>query len=130
MSLPVHNIPTAPCGPARNIRVERISTTAFEVTWKDPVPEHINAVGGIPGYRVVIGSINCTNTIKSTQTTNLKVVFDGLKPGTMYCVRVFPLNSIGAAPDDIVRDSAVTVELPDVLRKFSYSCAIIMCSLK
>jgi hypothetical protein len=30
-------------------------------------------------------------------------------------VRVFPLNNIGAAPDDIVRDSAVRVELPDVL---------------
>ena len=76
-------------------------------------------MGGITGYKVVIGSRNCTNTIKSTQTTNLKVVFDGLKPGNVYCVRVFPLNNIGAAPDDIVRDSAVIVELPDVLCKFS-----------
>ena len=109
----------APSGPARNIRVERISTTAVEVTWEDPGRQHINAVGGITGYRVVVGNNNCRSTIKSTQTTNLKVVFDGLEPGAVYCVRVFPLNSIGAAPNGIVRNSSVRVELPDVLRKFT-----------
>ena len=108
-----------PSGPPRNIRVERISTTAVKVTWEDPAPEHINAVGGITGYEVVIGSKKCRKTEKSIETTNLKAVFDGLKPGTMYCVRLFPLNSIGAAPDDIVRDSAVTVEFPHVLRKLA-----------
>ena len=111
----------APSGPARNIRVERISTTAVEVTWEDPAPEHINAVGGITGYEVVIGSGECRGESKKPRnTTNLKVVFDGLDPGNRYCVRVFPLNSIGAAPNGIVRNSAVTVELPDVLRKFAW----------
>ena len=109
----------APSGPARNIGVERISTTAVEVTWGDPGRQHINAVGGITGYRVVVGNNNCRSTIKSTQTTNLKVVFDGLEPGAVYCVRVFPLNSIGTAPNGIVMNSAVRVELPDVLRKFT-----------
>ena len=76
-------------------------------------------MGGITEYRVVIGSKNCRKIEKSSETTNLKVVFDGLKPGTVYCVRVFPLNNIGASPNDIVTNSSVIVELPDVLRKFT-----------
>ena len=76
-------------------------------------------MGGITGYEVIIGSKKCRKTEKSIETTKFKVVIDGLKPGTVYCVRVFPLNSIGAAPDGIVRNSSVIVELPDVLRKFT-----------
>ena len=112
----------APSGPARNIRVERISTTAIEVTWNNPAPEHINAAGGITGYKVVIGSGDCRGELEKPKpniTTNLKFVFDGLNPGNEYCVRVFPLNNIGAAPDGIVKDSAVRVKLPNVLRKFA-----------
>ena len=75
-------------------------------------------MGGITGYSVIIGNSNC-RTMRSTLTTKLKIVFGGLVPGTVYCVRVFPLNNIGAAPDDIVRNSAVRVELPDVLCKLA-----------
>ena len=106
-----------PSGPARNITVERISTTAVSVTWEAPDYENINAVGGITEYRVVIGNRNCNSISKSSETTNLRVVFDSLEPGSSYCVRVFPLNNVGVTPNDIVRNSAVRVELPDVLRK-------------
>jgi hypothetical protein len=155
--LSVRTKDSAPSGPARNIRVERISTTAIEVTWNNPDPEHINAVGGITGYKVVIGSRDCRGESKKTKnTTNLKVVFDGLKPGTVggitgyrvvignrkcttelqtwtvqdnvntvrfgslepggrYCVRIYPFNNDGPAPESIVKDSAVTTKLPDLL---------------
>ena len=106
-----------PSGPAVNITVERISTTAVNVMWEAPDYEDINAVGGITGYRVVVGNRKCTRISKSSETTNLRVVFDDLEPGSSYCVRVFPLNNVGVTPNDIVRNSAVRVELPDVLRK-------------
>ena len=72
---------------------------------------------GISGYRVVIGNRKCSQNLTSSETTNLRVVFDNLEPGSIYCVRVFPLNNVGVTPNDIVRNSAVRVELPDVLRK-------------
>ena len=97
--------------------MERIGFTAVSVTWEAPDYEGINAVGGITGYRVVIGNRRCNQNLTSSETTNLRVVFDNLEPGSSYCVRVFPLNNVGATPNDIVRNSAVRVELPDLPRK-------------
>ena len=106
-----------PSGPARNITVERIGFTTVSVTWEVPDYEDINAVGGITGYRVVIGNRRCNQNLKLSETTNLRVVFDNLEPGSIYCVRVFPLNNVGVTPNDIVRNSAVRVELPYLPRK-------------
>ena len=86
------------------------------MTWEAPDYEDINAVGGITGYRVVIGN-RCNQNVTSSETTKLRVVFDNLEPGSSYCVRVFPLNNVGVTPNNVVRNSAVRVDLPDVLRK-------------
>ena len=86
------------------------------MTWEAPEYDHINAVGGITGYRVVIGN-RCNQTLTSSETTKLRVVFDNLEPGSSYCVRVFPLNNVGVTSNNIVRKSSARVDLPDVLRK-------------
>jgi hypothetical protein len=115
--LSVRTRDSAPSGPARNIRVERISTTAIEVTWEDPGRQHINAVGGITGYRVVIGNRKCTTELQTwTVQDNVNTVrFGSLEPGGRYCVRIYPFNNDGPAPESIVKDSAVTTKLPDLL---------------
>ena len=110
-------IGTAPSGAARNIRVERISNTAVEVTWEDPVVEQTTLGGRITGYRVVIGNRKCTTELQTwTVQDNVNTVrFGSLEPGGRYCVRIYPFNNDGPAPENIVKDSAVTTKLPDLL---------------
>ena len=74
-------------------------------------------MGRITGYRVVIGNRKCTTELQTwTVQDNVNTVrFGSLEPGGRYCVRIYPFNNDGPAPENIVKDSAVKFKLPDLL---------------